>query len=148
MLHSNRQNPLDYITRDTHATNVSTFIVEAENKDGKKDVWFHTQRQLLRAIILYVINELPPKDRNFNGIIDFLQAYDTEKSDDDISQLDEVFLALPLRHPARRAYELGFKKSQGEMQGSIISSLLGTIASYIDDEVGAVSYTHLTLPTY
>lgn len=136
MLHSNRQNPLDYITRDTHATNVSTFIVEAENKDGKKDVWFHTQRQLLRAIILYVINELPPKDRNFNGIIDFLQAYDTEKSDDDISQLDEVFLALPLRHPARRAYELGFKKSQGEMQGSIISSLLGTIASYIDDEVG------------
>ena len=136
MLHSSRQNPLDYVTRDTHATNIATLIVEAENKDGKKDVWFHTQRQLLRALILYAIHELPPENRNFNGIIDFLQANDTQKGDDDESQLDRAFLDLPIRHPARRAYELGFKKTQGEMQGSVISSLLGTISSYIDEEVG------------
>lgn len=136
MRHSSRQNPLDYVNRDIHATNVATKIVEAENKDGKKDVWFQTQRQLLRALILYAIHELPPKDRNFNGIIDFLQAYDTQKSEDGESELDKVFQKLPFRHPARRAYELGFKKTQGEMQGSVISSLLGTIANFIDEEVG------------
>lgn len=133
---SSRQNPLDYVKRDIHATNVATKIVESENKDGKKDVWFNTQRQLLRALILYVIHELPPRERNFNGIIDFLQAYDTEKPEDGQSELDKVFSNLEFRHPARRAYELGFKKTKGEMQGSVISSLLGTIANFIDEEVG------------
>ncbi|WP_373756992.1 VirD4-like conjugal transfer protein, CD1115 family [Streptococcus ferus] len=135
MAHSSRQNPLDYVTKDIHATEVATKIVDSANKDGKKDVWYYSQRALLRALILYVIHEMPPEDRNFRGITDFLQNYDVEKDTDGISELDHEFQKLDRRHPARRAYELGFKKSRGDMQGSIIVSLLTTIADFVDDEV-------------
>ena len=37
--------------------------------------------------------------------------------------------------PARRAYELGFKKAKGEMKASIIESLLATISKFVDKEV-------------
>lgn len=46
-----------------------------------------------------------------------------------------MFLELESNHPARRAYELGFAKSKGKMQSSIIMSLLTTISNYIDEEV-------------
>lgn len=135
MSHSSRYNPLDNITKDSHATEVATKIVDSGNADGKKDVWYHSQRALLKAIILYVIHELPPENRNFGGITDFLQAYGIDKNEDGVSELDEVFLSLDRKHPARRAFELGFNKSKGEMQGSIIMSLLTTIADFVDEEV-------------
>ena len=135
MTHSSRYNPLDNITKDSHATEVATKVVDSANADGKKDVWYHAQRALLKALILYVIHELPPENRNFGGITDFLQSYSIEKDENGASELDRVFLDLPLKHPARRAFELGFNKSKGEMQGSIIMSLLTTIADFVDEEV-------------
>ncbi|MGT2907204.1 VirD4-like conjugal transfer protein, CD1115 family [Streptococcus dentiloxodontae] len=135
MTRSSRYNPLDYVTKDIHATEVATKIVDSANSDGKKDVWYYSQRTLLRALILYAIYELPPVDRNFRGITDFLQNYDVEEEEDGSSQLDKAFMSLDRRHPARRAYELGFKKSTGRMRNSIIMSLLTTIADFVDDEV-------------
>src|SRR5699024_6893421 len=38
--------------------------------------------------------------------------------------------------PARKLYELGYKKSRGDMKGSIIVSLLTTISDYINETVG------------
>ncbi len=55
MLKSDRYNPFDYIQRDIQAENVATKIVQSENAEGKKDVWFSTQRQLLKALILFVL---------------------------------------------------------------------------------------------
>lgn len=137
MVHSSRYNPLDNITKDSHATEVATKVVDSANTDGKKDVWYHSQRSLLKALILYVIHEMPPENRNFGGITDVLQSYSIEKDEDGFSELDTVFLKLPLKHPARRAFELGFNKSKGEMQGSIIMSLLSTIGDFVDEEVTA-----------
>ena len=44
-------------------------------------------------------------------------------------------MKLEKTHPARRAYELGFKKSVEKTRSSIIISLLTTIGDYVDDEV-------------
>ncbi len=52
-----------------------------------------------------------------------------------VSQLDRLFLNLDFTDPARRAYELGFKKAKGEMKASIIESLLATISKFVDSEV-------------
>lgn len=136
MRHSNRYNPFDYITRDIDAATVANKIVESGNKESRKDIWFYSQQALLKSLILYVLHESLPEDRNLPGVTRFLQTFDTNKNKQGLSELDKQFVKLDFNHPARRAYELGFKKAQGEMQGSIIMSLLTTIADYVDEEVG------------
>lgn len=136
MMYSSRYNPIDYVRSDIEATNVATKIVDSSNKDGKKDVWYYSQRSLLSALILYVKLELHPKNRNMSGIVNFLQTHGEADSDDEESALDKAFLALPIEHPARKLYELGYKKSRGDMKGSIITSLLTTISDYINQTVG------------
>jgi len=136
MQHSDRYNPLDYVTRDVEATNVATKIVDSSNKDGKKDVWYYSQRSLLSALILYVKLEEHPRNRNMSGIVNFLQEHGEADKDDEESELDKAFLTLDITHPARKLYELGYKKSRGDMKGSIIVSLLTTISDYINETVG------------
>lgn len=135
MRHSNRYNPLDYVARDIDASTVANKIVESSNKDAKKDIWYYSQRSLLKALILYVLHESMPEDRNLQGVTRFLQAFSPEKNKDGKSELDQQFERLDISHPARRAYDLGFKKALGELQSSIIVSLLTTIADFVDDEV-------------
>lgn len=137
MTSSDRYNPFDYIERDINAETVATKIVQSENKEGKQDVWFSTQRQLLKALILYVTKEKAPKYRNLAGVTQVLQENDVESEDpnDPQSPLDKLFLDLKFDHPARSAYELGFKKAKGEMKASIIESLLATISKFVDEEV-------------
>lgn len=135
MEHSDRYNPIDYVNKDTEATNVATKIVDSSNKDGKKDVWYYSQRSLLSALILYVKREMPPEKRNMAGLVNFLQEHDSNSSDDEDSELDKAFLKLEITHPARKLYELGFAKSRGDMKGSIIVSLLTTISDYINETV-------------
>ena len=136
MAHSDRYNPFDYINRDIQAETVATKIVQSENAEGKKDVWFSTQRQLLKALILLVMKHRSPEQRNLAGVTQVLQENDVEveeKGED--SPLDQLFLDLNMTDPARRAYELGFKKAKGEMKASIIESLLATISKFTDSEV-------------
>jgi len=143
---SDRHNPLDYVRKETQATTVATKMVDSANKDGKRDVWYYSQRALLKALILYAIHELEPKQRNMRGLLEFMQTFGTEDGNGE-SELDKQFLQLDFKHPARRAYELGYKKAKQEMQGSIIVSLLTTIADYIDSEVAeftSFSDFHLT----
>lgn len=136
MKHSDRYNPFDYIDRDIQAENVATKIVQSENKEGKKDVWFSTQRQLLKALILFVMKHRAPSERNLAGVTNVLQKFDVEPSEEDEdSPLDALFLGLTMDDPARRAYELGFKKAKGEMKASIIESLLATVSKFVDAEV-------------
>ncbi|UJF16800.1 type IV secretory system conjugative DNA transfer family protein (plasmid) [Jeotgalibaca sp. MA1X17-3] len=135
MEQSDRYNPIDYVTSDLDATNVATKIVDSSNKDGKKDIWYYSQRSLLSALILYVKYELAPENRNMAGLVDFLQSTNEAQSDDKESELDLVFSSLRLDHPAKRLYELGYKKSRGDMKGSIIVSLLTTISNYINQTV-------------
>jgi len=136
MKHSDRYNPIDYVTSDVEATNVATKIVDSSNKDGKKDVWYYSQRSLLSALILYAKLELHPTKRNMSGIVEFLQTHGEADNDDEESELDKAFLSLDIQHPARKLYELGYKKSRGDMKGSIIVSLLTTISDYINETVG------------
>lgn len=142
MAHSDRFNPFDYIERDVQAEAVATNIVKSENKEGKQDVWFSTQRQLLKALILYVREEREPAQRNLGGVIKVLQQNDVEPEEGEVdSPLDKLFLRLGMESQARRAYELGFKKAKGDMKASIISSLLATLSKFTDNEVSAFTET-------
>ncbi|MGJ3765395.1 VirD4-like conjugal transfer protein, CD1115 family, partial [Lactiplantibacillus plantarum] len=92
--------------------------------------------QLLKALILFVMNHRPPEQRNLAGVTQVLQENDVEAEEKGAdSPLDTLFLDLTMSDPARRAYELGFKKAKGEMKASIIESLLATISKFVDKEV-------------
>ncbi|WP_110925965.1 VirD4-like conjugal transfer protein, CD1115 family [Bacillus massiliglaciei] len=134
---SDHYNPFGYVRRDLDATTVANTIVSAKNDPKRKDIWFNAQLGLLKALILYAKTEFHPDKRNMEGILDFLQEFDPEANEEGHSELDEKFMDLDKRHPARRSYELGFKKSQEKTRASIIISLLTTIGDYVDDEVAA-----------
>jgi type IV secretion system protein VirD4 len=134
---SDHYNPFGYVRRDLDATTVANTIVSAKNDPKRKDIWFNAQLGLLKALILYAKTEFHPDKRNMEGLLDFLQEFDPEANEDGDSELDMKFMALDRRHPARRSYELGFKKSQEKTRASIIISLLTTIGDYVDDEVAA-----------
>ena len=62
-------------------------FADSSNKDGKKDVWYYSQRFLLcQLLILYVKLELHPTKRNMSGIVDF-QNHGEADSDDEESEL-------------------------------------------------------------
>jgi len=135
MAHSDRYNPLDYVHNDVDATKVATKIVDSGNKDGKKDVWYYSQRQFLSALIIYVVMEEEPQYRNMKGVVKFLQENNDNGSEDDDSVLDKTFSNLEDNHPAKKLYELGYKNAKGQMRASIISSLLATISNYVNETV-------------
>ncbi|CAM3758569.1 conjugation protein [Bacillus inaquosorum KCTC 13429] len=133
---SDRWNAFDYVRKDIQASTVANAYVAAKNNPDKKDVWYLAQRSLLKSLILYAKYEFPPEKRNMEGILDFLQEYEAyAMEDEDISELDQQFLSLEPRHPARRSYQLGFMKSEDRVRASILISLMSTIDDYIDEEV-------------
>ena len=138
---SDRYNSFDYVNKDRNATSVANAYVAAKNNPDKKDVWYLAQMSLLKSLILYSKYEFPPEKRNMEAILDFLQEFNPEVDKNGVSELDEQFLKLPLKHPARRSYELGFAVSEDKTRTSILISLLTTIGDFIDEEVAAFTKT-------
>ncbi|MFC5714386.1 VirD4-like conjugal transfer protein, CD1115 family [Thalassorhabdus alkalitolerans] len=134
---SDRYNPFDYVKKDVEANTVANTVVASKNDPKRKDIWYNSQLSLLKALILYVNHEKPPEERNMSGVLQFLQEFDPEVDQSGTSELDQQFLMLEKTHPARKAYELGFKKSVEKTRSSIIISLLTTISDFVDEEVAA-----------
>lgn len=136
MKNSDYINSFDYIRTDRDATTIANTIVASRNDPKKKDIWYNSQLQLLKAIILYCKYEMPFDKRNIGGVLEFIREHDPNQDEEDgISDLDEVFLELDCKHPARIAYECGFMKSQKETRASIMLSLITTIGDYSESEV-------------
>lgn len=135
MGYSDRYNPFDYVREEIQAATVANTIVASKNDPKRKDFWYNAQFSLLKALILYAVHEVPPVQRNMAGVLDFLQEFDPETREGGASELDEQFLRLDKTHPARRAYELGFKKSQEKTRANIIISLLTTIGDFTSSSV-------------
>ncbi|HEY8804372.1 MAG TPA: type IV secretory system conjugative DNA transfer family protein [Clostridium sp.] len=135
MRYSDKYNCFDYVRKDRDATTVANTLVAAKNNPKNKDIWYNAQLSLLKALILYSIYEMPEENRNVTGVLNFLQEFDPEADKTGISDLDVQFLKLDKTHPARRAYELGFKKAVEKTRSGIIISLLTTIGDYVDEDV-------------
>ncbi|PEK69616.1 VirD4-like conjugal transfer protein, CD1115 family [Bacillus pseudomycoides] len=136
MLISNCYNPLDYVRKEADATVVANKMVESRTSGEKRDIWYLSQVALLRALILYVVNDLHPLKRNVEGIIDVLRQFDSKIVEgEDEAELDRLFLSLPYDHPARVSYEIGYKKAEDKVRSGIIITLLGTLADFTSETV-------------
>lgn len=136
-LSSDRYNFMDYVRRDGEANSAAFCLMSSSNDAKKRDVWFKTSKDLLKSLILYVVHEFPPEQRNMSNLLSFIQRNQASSNDphEKESALDKRFLELDFDHPARKAYELGFKQSEERTRASILLSFVSDISSFIEEDI-------------
>lgn len=134
---SMRYNPLAYVETQRDAITVAELIVASKNDTKNKDIWYNSQVSLLTSLILLFKYEKSKEDNTIPKMLEFLQNTDMEQDEETgMAELDNVFHDLPMHHPARKSYDLGFGKSVGKTRSSIAISIMTTLSSFLDNEVG------------
>lgn len=136
-LSSDRYNFIDYVRKDGEANTAADCLMSSNSHDQKRDVWFKTSKDLLKALILYVKYEFPPEKRNMGNLLSFVQKNQASSNDphEKESALDKRFSELDFEHPARKAYELGFKQSEERARASVLLSFVSDISSFIEEDI-------------
>ncbi len=120
MLHSHRWNPLSQVQTDMDAQLFTEVVIANTQAPGRKSgdpFWDRAETNLLKALILYVINELPPEERNLGRLYRILASGDSK-------YLDMLFSPLSPEHPAKMPYNIYVETSPQVRSGVIIG--LGT----------------------
>jgi type IV secretion system protein VirD4 len=120
MLHSHRWNPLSQVETDMDAQLLTEVVIANTQAPGRKSgdpFWDRAETNLLKALVLYVINELPPEERNLGRLYELLASGDSK-------YLDMLFSPLSQSHPAKMPYNIYVETSPQVRSGVIIG--LGT----------------------
>lgn len=115
MTNSDRWNPLDEITDDISAQSFIEVIMANTGKIGEKkdEFWENAEKNLLKALVLYVVNENPKDKRNMAEVYKMLAS-------NDAATLDEIFRSLSKEHPAKLSYNIYSKSGENVRAGVII----------------------------
>lgn len=119
MLNSDRWNPLHEVVDDITAQHFCNVVIANTAVPGRKGgdpFWDRLEMNLLKALVLFVVNELP-ENKNLGMVYSLLACGDSK-------QLDDMFQGLSVEHPARLPYNLFCETSGTVRSGAIIG--LGT----------------------
>lgn len=137
MLNSDRWNPLIEVHDGISAQDFCNVVIASTSaparKGGDEDFWKTAELNLLKALVLYVVKELPHNQRNLGVLYMMLASGDSK-------QLDQVFSVLPNDHPAKLPYNL-FCESSGVVRTGVIMGLgnrLGVFQEKLVRELTAV----------
>lgn len=120
MIHSDRWNPLSVVKTDIDAQMFCEVVIANTGVPGRKGgdpFWDRAETNLLKALVLYVINELPEHERNVGSLYKILASGDSK-------YLDAIFGSLPHDHPAKMPFNIYAETSPQVRSGVIIG--LGT----------------------
>ena len=129
MTHSDRWNPLMAVKTDIDAQLFCETVIantEVPGKKGGDAFWSRAENNLLKALTLYVINELPPSKRNIGEVYKMLASGDDK-------YLDKIFKALSFDHPAKMPYNIYCETSEQVRSGVVIG--LGTRLQVFQNEL-------------
>ncbi|HOV79849.1 MAG TPA: type IV secretory system conjugative DNA transfer family protein [Bacillota bacterium] len=119
MLNSDRWNPLSAVKDGISAQDFCKVVIANTSaparKGGDDDFWANAELNLLKALVLYIVKELPPPQRNLGELYRMLASGDSR-------QLDKMFSLLPNGHPARLPYNL-FCETTGTVRSGVILGL-------------------------
>lgn len=91
------------------------------------------------ANIEYMIDHLNTSIKNKNTelirVTDPTRRAQLKREINSSNQQLEKFLELDFEHPARKAYELGFKQSEERTRASILLSFVSDISSFIEEDI-------------
>jgi len=118
MLNSDRWNPLAEVNDDISAQNFCNVVIANTSVPGRKGgdpFWDRAEMNLLKALVLYIVHELPPNNRNIGSLYSVLACGDSK-------ELDNLFAGLPPTHPSRLPYNL-FLETSGTVRSGVIIGL-------------------------
>lgn len=117
---SNQWNILSTVEDDMSAITFAQSIMlnTKENKKAGGDFWEKGQENLLKALVLYIIKELPENERNMTSLYSFLTAKDAAK------KLEMRFKFLREDHIAIQPYNIFLESSENtKIRSGMISGL-------------------------
>ena len=117
MLNSDRWNPLSEVHDDISAQYFCNVVMANTTAPGRKAdaFWDNAETNLLKALVMFVIYELPPNNQNLGELYNLLASGDSK-------QLNSLFASLPNDHPAKMPFNL-FCEASGQVRAGVIMGL-------------------------
>lgn len=126
-------NPFAYVRGDADAQRLTTNLFKATTPKGaqSQDPFWDTAAGMLHlALMLYLVHEAPPDERNYATLMEMLRAGEVREDDDEFSSvLDELFDRLETADPGHialkyyRSYRSGAAKTLKSIQVTLASRL-------------------------
>ena len=142
---SDGYNPFDFLeTEDDVLMLVDNLFDNTTDKDARKgeQIWDDAAKALLRSLIFYVREMLPPEQQNFSSVMKYLRRAKTEEDEmgnPKPSQLDGDMLVLQWKleksnrkaetHPAYRAYQ-EYRSGAAKTMQSVLFTLNARLSKF------------------
>lgn len=150
---SHGYNPFAYLRDDKDVLKLVGNLIRNTTPKGaisNDPFWERAETALLEALILYLVSEAPPEERNFPMVMEMIGAAEVREDDETYaSVLDELFERLAMRDPehlAVKQYHI-FKLAAGKTAKSILISLGVRLEKFNLPQIASVvCYDELNLP--
>lgn len=126
---SHGYNAFAYLQDDKDVLKLVTNLIRNTTPKGSNTndpFWERSETALLEALVLYLLYEAPPEERNFPMVMEMIAAAEVREEDEAYqSPLDELFERLAMREPehlAVKQYNI-FKLAAGKTAKSILIGL-------------------------
>ena len=146
-------NPFSYINSEKDVLKLVTCLMQNTKGEGKgSDPFWEKAEQLLYTVLIgYIWLEAPEKEKNFNTLIEMINAMEVREDDEDFeNQVDIIFRELKEKNPnhfAVRQYSK-YRLAAGKTAKSILVSCGARLAVFDIAELREVtSYDELELDT-
>ena len=150
---SMRYNPFSYIHSEKDVLKLVTCLMQNTKGEGKGSdpFWEKAEQLLYTALIGYIWLEAPEEEKNFNTLIEMINAMEVREDDEDYeNQVDIIFRELKEKNPnhfAVRQYAK-YRLAAGKTAKSILVSCGARLAVFDIAELREVtSYDELELDT-
>lgn len=145
MIHSDRWNPLAEVTDDISAQSFVETVMANTRPPGAKvdEFWEKSEMNLLKALVLYVVNICPEEERNLANVYSMLALKD-------VVTLDAMFAPLNCNHPAKMPYAI-YSQASDKIKPNIVIGLgskLQIFQNEIVQNLTSTSDIDLTAPKY
>ena len=147
-------NPFVYLRDDKDVLRLVSNLIRNTTPKGAQSndpFWERAETALLEALILYLVNEAPPEEKNFPMVMEMINAAEVKEEDEEYaSVLDELFERLAMNDPehlAVKQYHI-FKLAAGKTAKSILISLGVRLEKFNLPQIASiVSYDELDIPS-
>lgn len=150
---SMKYNPFAYIHSEKDILKLVTTLITNTKGEGKSgdDFWVKAETLLYTALIGYIYYEAPEEERNFNTLIEFINASQVREDDENFKNpVDRLFEQLEKKDPdhfAVRQYAK-YKLAAGKTAKSILISCGARLAPFDIKELRDLTeYDELELDT-
>ena len=125
-------------------TDVIISNTEDTNKSGGDAFWMKGEQNLLKALILYMMEDIIEREsRNLPNLYEKIAS-------EDVNKIDEIFTHVENNSAAKQAYNI-YAKSLPAVKASIVTGLGVRLQVYQDKLVSALSEKNdidLSMPAY